>query len=111
MRILLICSILLLSACNHNIPIQAIKDQPITAPSPAPLSVSSVEWKVFNSNGLKELAAKATDKTVIYTLDIENFTNFNKNLLELRRYILEQQEVINFYQRLQTNSIEEPKDK
>jgi uncharacterized lipoprotein YajG len=100
MKILLLLVLVILSGCKTPLEIST-NNSPVTAPSPSPLHLEPVEWKVFNRDGIVELSKMATPTTVIYTLDPSNFEHLNKNLLELRRYILEQNQAVEFYKSVQ----------
>ena len=106
MRILSVLFILLLAACSSTeittVPIQL---PTVDAPKALPLSMREVKWQVMNSDDLKALVAaleaSPDPKYVIYVLDNRNFENMALNMEEIKRFMLEQQQVIIFYENLQ----------
>jgi HAMP domain-containing protein len=93
-----------LAACNATPPREPIRTQvdlpmPII-PSPAPLNFREVEWQVYNKADIEILMADLKDKKAdgfaIFALNAEGYEALALNVNELRRYILEQQQVILF---------------
>ena len=77
----------------------------VHAPTVQPMNMQRLQWKVMNKADLMALLAQL-NKTpnpnfAIFTLDGNNFRILDGNLQEMRRYILEQQAVITFYERVQ----------
>jgi HAMP domain-containing protein len=93
-----------LAACNATPPREPIRTQvdlpmPII-PSPAPLNFRDVKWQVYNKADIEILMADLKDKEedgfAIFALDAEGYEALALNVNELRRYVLEQQQVILF---------------
>lgn len=96
----------LLSACSTpNVTVSTVETPEIQAPSPAPLNLKNVEWKVLNKAELSKLLDQVNksgnNDFVIYAVTPDGFENLNGNIVELRRYLLEQKEAITFYQQIQ----------
>lgn len=96
----------LLSACSSpTVTVKTVETPEIHAPSPAPLNLKNVEWRVLNKEQLikllDEINKKQSNDFVIYALTPDGFENLNGNIVELRRFLLEQKQVITFYQQIQ----------
>ena len=58
-----------------------------------------VNWQVLNSQGVRDLAARIEqtgENVVLYTLDTDGFRALSNNLVEIRRYIREQNAAMDF---------------
>ena len=77
----------------------------VVAPSIVPMNLQKLQWKVMNKADLVALLAqlnKTSDLTfALFTLDNNNFKVLDNNLQEMSQYILEQQAVISFYEKIQ----------
>jgi|ERR1700691_3509695 len=100
----------LLSGCATSLTVKTSQVQlsTVQVPHPLPIALSNLSWKVLNISDIKILANKLKNSPSssfsIYVLDSSGFTNLDNNLLEMRRYILEQKQVILFYQGLENNT-------
>lgn len=70
-------------------------------PSPPPqVDALDVEWIVVNRDKLKELVAEAEqkgDKLPLLALTPQGYQNLSLTIQELKRYILQQREIILYY--------------
>lgn len=68
----------------------------IALPTVTPLTLNPMQWQVLTVAELKALLAnaQAQQSQVLFALDSANYQNFALNMVELRRYIAEQQAVI-----------------
>lgn len=103
-KILSVFLLLSLVACKPMI--VELEKTPVSAPSPSPLNLKDIEWRVFNLEEANKLLEKhkGDSNFVIYVLTPDGFESFQNNLLELRRFILEQQQVIVFYNNIQSDN-------
>lgn len=85
--------ILLLINCSgtKSIEVQTVeKPLKITQPSlPAPVKLTDIKWKVIDHEG-----------EIYYGLTINDYKVLASNMLELKRYIVEQKNIINYYRRV-----------
>lgn len=85
------------------------------APQPAPLNMRPVQWQVLTTDDLKRILAEQEANPdpnfVLYALDNGNFQALNLNLVDIRQFVLEQQEAITFYRKIEEDShpVEEAK--
>lgn len=89
---------LLLTGCatKQNVPpIVIATTPPVTPPLSDVFVPSPVQWKVYNSSELKTLAEKG-QTTVLYTLDTDNFKNLSNNLIDIKKIIKQQNEIIEY---------------
>jgi hypothetical protein len=72
-----------------------------TQPRPAPVEMPNVEWYVVNSENLNEflgrIEADAGD-VVFIAITPKGYENLALGIAELRRFILEQKEIIVYYE-------------
>jgi hypothetical protein len=72
-------------------------------PSPPPqVEALDVDWIVVNREELKELVAEAEekgDKLPLLALTPQGYQNLSLTIQELKRYILQQREIILYYKR------------
>ena len=119
--ILIPTALLLLSSCG----ITGLKPEPQvvvqteyiertipTQPRPTPVEMPNVEWYVVNSDNLDEflgrIEADAGD-VVFIALTPKGYENLALGIAELRRFILEQREIIVYYeQQVAPQPTEEP---
>lgn len=81
-----------------------------TQPRPTPVEMPNVEWYVVNSDNLEEfltrIEADAGD-VVFIALTPKGYENLALGIADLRRFILEQREIIVYYEQ-QVSSQETP---
>lgn len=65
----------------------------VSIPDPLPLRLNTVTWKVLNLADIKALA-KQKNIDPFFALTEENYQNFSLNLVEIKRYIQEQNAVL-----------------
>jgi len=103
----------MLASCASTTPVQ-IETKPvqltvIQPPPPAPLSLSDVKVSVVTAENIDEfiLAAskeQGTDNPVFVVVSIQGYENLSLNIAELKRYILQQQEIIAYYRKATTKT-------
>lgn len=98
-------SLFFLSGCNFgrllDIQLTSTPDSFPIPTLPSKVVMAPVKWTVLNKEELENLLT-TIEKTnnqrfSIIALDSDNFKNLVKNIEDLRRYILQQQEVIRTY--------------
>lgn len=81
-----------------------IKVPSIIHPKPVEkLNLKDVEWFVFNKEKLRKLIEKADNKNEelsLLAVNPKGYENISLNVQEMKRYILQQKEVIYFYKRV-----------
>lgn len=82
------------------------------APQPAPLNMRPVQWQVLTTDDLRRILAEQEANPdpnfVLYALDNGNFQALNLNLVDIRQFVLEQQEAITFYKKVEEDAHPEP---
>lgn len=88
-KFFLILSLLALSNCQKLDPISTVPEAvPISRlASPEPIKTSPVEWKIV-----------VLDNTVYYAMTIDSYKNLSLNLLDIKRYLTEQKNIIKYYE-------------
>lgn len=88
---LIALSLLVLTSCGENKPLEIItveKQLEIAKPDrPTPIALSDIKWEVINSND-----------TIYYGLTIAGYKTLANNMLEIKRYIIEQNNIITYYE-------------
>ena len=83
---------LALSACATPEPI-VMKDAPVVIPIVEPVSVVPVNWQILTPKQATLMLAKQNPTTMLYILDEQSYKNAIVNLIDIKRYITEQNEV------------------
>jgi hypothetical protein len=79
-------------------------------PPPAPVKLGSVEWYVVTEDTYSDFKEKLVNRQglpVWYSITVNDYENLSINLEELRRYIIEQQELLKYYEKAITEDSEE----
>lgn len=103
----------MLASCASTPPVQ-IETKPvqltiIQPPPPPPLSLSDVKISVVTAENIEEFIAEAskeqgTDNPVFVVVSVQGYENLSLNIAELKRYILQQQEIIAYYRNATTKN-------
>jgi hypothetical protein len=94
---LIVLLLLLLSSCSStDKPIEVIT-APINIPlaqlpDPSPIVVNNINWKIIN-----------LDNKIYYGLSVSDYELLAINMLEIKRYILAQKNIIVYYRQNTTN--------
>jgi hypothetical protein len=94
---LIVLLLLLLSSCSStDKPIGVITapiDIPLAQlPDPSPIVVNNINWKIIN-----------LDNKIYYGLSVSDYELLAINMLEIKRYILAQKNIIVYYRQNTTN--------
>ena len=69
---------------------------------PRPLKLGKVTWKVVTSQNIDELVKQYEEKNgpdwVFYVMEVESFERLALNMEDIKRYILQQKEIIIYYE-------------
>lgn len=79
-------------------------------PPPAPVKLRSVEWYVVTEDTYSDFKEKLVNRQglpVWYSITVNDYENLSINLEELRRYIIEQQQLLKYYEKAITEDSEE----
>lgn len=71
-------------------------------PHPQPIELSNVEWFVVTPDNLEQFLAdweKNNTQIVFIATSVPGYENLSINLQELRRYVLQQQQLILYYEK------------
>ena len=111
MKFLMILSaLLILTGCaTNNIPTttevvtetRIVRQNVPVLDRPRGVSLLDIDWSVVTEDNLEEFLIDLEERTgfrVFTALTIEDYENLSLNIQELRRYILEQQGLIEFYE-------------
>jgi type IV pilus biogenesis protein CpaD/CtpE len=88
--ILIVLTVLLLANCSSTKPI-AIKTTPISTPveqplAPEPIQPLDITWKIIEN-----------DSIVYAGLTIPHYERLSLNMADIKRYIIQQQAIIDYY--------------
>ena len=93
---LIVLLLLALSSCSSTKPIEIVTTPvqlPIAQlPDPSPIVMSDISWKIIN-----------LDNKIYYGLAVSDYQLLATNMLELKRYILAQKNIITYYRQNTTN--------
>ena len=70
-------------------------------PPPAPVRLKDVQWYVVSDENIEDFKERITDRQgvlVWYAITVADYESLSLNLQEIRRYIVQQQELINYYE-------------
>lgn len=88
---LIALSLLLLTSCGNT---DAVKVETVSKPieilqpsRPAAVELSDIKWKVINHKD-----------TIYYSLSISDYKLLASNMLEIKRYLVEQKNIIIYYE-------------
>jgi predicted transcriptional regulator len=79
-------------------------------PAPTPVKLKSVEWYVVTDDNYDEFKDKLVRRqgvSVWYAITVKDYENLSVNLEELRRYIIEQQMLLQYYEEAITENSDE----
>ncbi len=103
----------MLASCASTKPVQ-IDTKPvqltvIQPPPPAPVVLSDVTISVLTADNIDEFITAArkeqgTDNPVFVVVSVQGYENLSLNIAELKRYIIQQQEIIAYYRKATTTT-------
>jgi hypothetical protein len=95
---------LLLSACHATPPLPIVAPAaPVSVPNPSPLTLGRVQWTALSPTQMRAQAEEAirSGKTeLVFLLDANGHETLTLNLIEMRRFIEEQQAVVAYLRRV-----------
>ena len=94
---LIVLSLLALSSCGATTKPVEIITKPIEIqieqiPNPNPMVLNNIKWKVIN-----------LDNKIYYGLPVSDYELLSSNMLEIKQYIIAQQNIITYYRDNTTN--------
>lgn len=101
---------LLISACASTKPVETpapiVRTEIVTPyiqtqPRPRPVELANVTWRVVNQDNLEEFLTSIKlggSDFVFVAISVKDYEKLSLNTQELRRYILQQKELIVFYE-------------
>lgn len=105
-KILLISSLSLLSACASQekvvVQTEIIKPDIPTQSRPKPVSLSNIKFYVVTKDNLNDFLKtfeKENNDIVFYSISVKDYEKMSLNLAELRRYIIQQDKIIVYYEK------------
>jgi hypothetical protein len=105
-KILLLSSISLLSACASQekvvVQTEIIKADIPTQARPKPVSLSNVKFYVVTKENLSDFLKvfeKENNDIVFYSISVKDYEKMSLNIAELRRYIIQQDKIIVYYEK------------
>lgn len=105
-KILLLGSISLLSACASQekvvVQTEIIKADIPTQARPKPVSLNNVKFYVVtkeNLNDFLKVFEKENNDIVFYSISVKDYEKMSLNIAELRRYIIQQDKIIVYYEK------------
>lgn len=96
MKALLLVGVLFIAGCASDLNITSRPaDRPVmNVPSLAPSVQRPVEWAVVNRETLNTRLSTIEQDAVVFVLDSQGYQDLNINIADLRRYIIQQQAII-----------------
>ena len=115
-KFLTISSLLLVSSCSwfrepekEIVTVtEIIKTQIGVAERPKALSRAEVKWYVVTEDNFEEFKVRFKDKegdTMFYAISVHDYENLILNMADIKRYILQQKEIIIYYENAVTEDI------
>jgi hypothetical protein len=105
-KILLLSIISLLSACASQekvvVQTEIIKADIPTQARPKPVSLSNVKFYVVTKENLSDFLKvfeKENNDIVFYSISVKDYEKMSLNIAELRRYIIQQDKIIVYYEK------------
>jgi hypothetical protein len=105
-KVLLISSLTLLSACASQekvvVQTEIIKADIPSQSRPKPVSLSNVKFYVVtkeNLNDFLKVFEKENNDIVFYSMSVKDYEKMSLNIAELRRYIIQQDKIIVYYEK------------
>jgi hypothetical protein len=105
-KVLLISSLTLLSACASQekvvVQTEIIKADIPTQSRPKPISLSNIKFYVVtkeNLNDFLKIFEKENNDIVFYSMSVKDYEKMSLNIAELRRYIIQQDKIIVYYEK------------
>ena len=94
---LIVLLLLALSSCGTTTKPVEIITKPVEIqvkqiPDPAPMVINNITWKILNINN-----------KIYYGISVADYELLSTNMLELKRYILAQKNIITYYRDNTTN--------
>jgi hypothetical protein len=119
-KLLLILTPLALSGCAlltpapRQIEVKTVEVQRIVPlqPSPKPLKLNDVTWYVVTADNyqeFKEKFEKENGNFVFYAISVPDYENMALNMAELKRYILQQKQIVIYYEKAVSPAQEQKK--
>jgi hypothetical protein len=94
----------LLSACHATPPLPIVAPAaPVSVPNPSPLSLGRVQWTALSPTQMRtqaEEAIRSGKAELVFLLDANGHETLTLNLIEMRRFIEEQQAVVAYLRRI-----------
>ena len=116
---LILLSLLLLSSCS-NTPekeivtvTEIIKPQISVVERPKQISTNGIEWYVVTEKNYDEFKKRFLSENgdlVFYVLSVRDYEKLIVNMAEIKRYILQQKEIILYYEKSVTEESEIEKE-
>lgn len=100
MKTLLLASVLVLAGCNSMGQVRVTREEiPVIDPAnPDPVEIKPVTFEVYNHETMTTALDKPENKDrVWYVIASDSLKNLNDNIVDMLRYITEQQNLTKFY--------------
>jgi len=115
-KFLTISSLLLLSSCSwfrepekEIVTVtEVIKTKIGVAERPKTLSMAEVKWYVVTEDNFEEFKVRFLEKegdTMFYAISVHDYENLILNMADIKRYIMQQKEIIIYYENAVTEDI------
>lgn len=103
---LIVLSLSLLISCSSIDPVTVTETRIVTpaiaiVPRPRPVDLSSMQWRVVTNENIDEFlqSVLVTDtEYVFYGITVRDYEKLALNVDDLKRYILQQQEIVAYYE-------------
>lgn len=90
-----------------------IKNQIAVAERPKGLQLEDIQFYVVTEGNYEEFKERFVQENgdyVFYAISVRDYENLSLNMAEIKRYILQQKEVIIYYERAVTEDINKPQE-
>lgn len=111
MKALVLCVAMVLTGCGSmknlvTVEKQVLVPMDIPVPSgPSPIDLDYIEWHILKKDNLQDKFKE--EDSLYYGMTSDGYKTLYDNILELKKYILQQQKIIEYYKK----SVEDQKEK
>lgn len=101
LKISLLSLLIIIAGCaaSEPRPITKVEQLPVISPPKAEsMNMLDVQIMVLNKQELEEFLSEMSEDTAIFALTPKNYENLALNMQEIKRFILQQQEIVLYYE-------------
>lgn len=117
-KVLLLMFVLILTGCSQKEILTetvVVNKTPLNLKNPEPIKLNNINYYIItkdNANSVFDSLQKQDKELVLFAIDPTDYENLSLNILYIKKYLIEQQNIINAYKEYYEKSEkEEIKDK